>query len=73
VTADYVDAWVATNPSDPGFTNPSDEPDQRIDYVYARGATPVSCELILVDPVNGLRASDHLGVVCDFAIPSGGG
>lgn len=68
-TGDYVDAWMSTHPGDPGFTNPSDAPEKRIDYVYARGATEASsCELILADPVNGLRASDHLGVLCHFAM-----
>lgn len=56
------------------------EPGRRIDYVMVRcghhGPTleVVSCERIFDEPVNGVWASDHFGVVADLrALGSGGG
>jgi endonuclease/exonuclease/phosphatase family metal-dependent hydrolase len=68
-TGDLTDAWLSANPSDPGLTNPAPEPDKRIDYIYARGATVTGCELVLTMPEENLQASDHYGVVCDFVLP----
>jgi endonuclease/exonuclease/phosphatase family metal-dependent hydrolase len=70
-TGDLLDAWTAANPSLEGLTNPSDAPDKRIDYVYVRNsdAAAISCELVLTAPVDGLYASDHLGVMCDVSWP----
>ncbi len=67
VTGDLVDAWLAANPDDPGYTS-TDAP-ERIDYVYVVPGTAaigevLSCEIILEDPVGGVMASDHLGVSC---------
>ena len=59
-------SWPAVS-TDDGFTIPSDGPDRRIDYIYTQGATPIGCEIVLRDPQNGVRASDHLGVLCTFA------
>ncbi|WP_367038575.1 endonuclease/exonuclease/phosphatase family protein [Streptomyces sp. Je 1-332] len=49
------------------------EPGRRIDHVMARcglhGPTlrVVTCELFLAEPVAGVQASDHYGVLADFA------
>lgn len=73
VSGDLVDAWTTANPSDPGFTIPSDGPDRRIDYIYAvPGSTDplpsgVTCERVLTAPMGGVYASDHVGVLCRFS------
>jgi endonuclease/exonuclease/phosphatase family metal-dependent hydrolase len=67
VTGDLIDAWSQAETSD-GFTIPSDGPDRRIDYIYAfpGSGTATDCKTVLEQPSNGLRASDHLGVICAF-------
>ncbi len=72
-TGDFVDAWLATNPSDAGLTFPSDSPNRRIDYIYAIPGSdgtflPTRCERLFTLPVNDTYASDHLGVLCDFEL-----
>jgi endonuclease/exonuclease/phosphatase family metal-dependent hydrolase len=48
---------------------------RRIDYVLVRGRPQgptlqvVSCERALVEPVDGVQASDHYGVVADLVVP----
>ena len=62
-TGNLVDAWSGG----PGFTIPSDAPDRRIDYIYMfPGATAGGCATVLAQPVSGVRASDHLGVLCEI-------
>ena len=73
VTGNLIDAWMAANPGDEGFTQPSHEPDQRIDYIYLvpgteKSAEVVSCELMFTEQVGGLYASDHLGVLCEYSL-----
>jgi endonuclease/exonuclease/phosphatase family metal-dependent hydrolase len=52
------------------------ERSRRIDYVFVRcdenGPTLpiVACELAFAEPVNGVWASDHFGVVADLAVPA---
>lgn len=59
---DLVDAWT----TGPGFTIPSDAPDRRTDYVYlVAGLTAHACSTVLGELVGGVRASDHLGVLCE--------
>jgi endonuclease/exonuclease/phosphatase family metal-dependent hydrolase len=67
VTGDLVDAWTQAETGD-GFTIPSDGPDRRIDYIYALpgSGTATRCKTVLDQPVHGVRASDHLGVICTF-------
>lgn len=77
VLGDLVDAWRDAYPRLDGFTAPSDVPDHRIDYVYvvpgATGPGAVqTCALILAEPVDGLYASDHIGVSCEVALPLSG-
>lgn len=69
-STELVDAGRATHASDPGFTHPAEAPDERIDYVYVvpgtvRAGSPRSCTVVLGTPTSGIRASDHLGVMCD--------
>jgi endonuclease/exonuclease/phosphatase family metal-dependent hydrolase len=81
----YRDAWEAAHPADPGDTftpdNPLvadwDWPFRRLDYIFVRcgehgGPTLAisDCERIFEQPVDGVWASDHFGVVADLTIPS---
>jgi endonuclease/exonuclease/phosphatase family metal-dependent hydrolase len=79
----YRDAWEAANPGKPGDTftpsNPLvsdwERPFRRIDYVLVRcvegGPTLAvrSCARIFDQPIDGVWASDHFGVVADLAVP----
>ena len=48
---------------------------RRIDYVSVRGRPqgPTlqvrSCERVFVDPVDGVQASDHYGVLAELVVP----
>ncbi len=69
----FIDAWTAANPDDPGLTFASTAPDRRIDYIYAvpgTDSTPTvtACTLVLTDPVDGVFASDHIGVLCELEL-----
>ena len=79
--AGWVDLWHRIYPDDPGGTYPTeqtaqDEPlDKRIDYQWANqafldAATDVSIERVFTerDPKTQLFASDHLGVLTEFAL-----
>lgn len=80
----YRDAWESVHPGEPGHTftprNPlmadRDWPFRRLDYVLVRcgehgGPTldMASCALIFDEPVDGIWASDHFGVVADLVVP----
>jgi endonuclease/exonuclease/phosphatase family metal-dependent hydrolase len=80
----YRDAWERWHPGEPGHTftpeNPimigRDWPFRRIDYIFVRcgehdGPTLeiTSCERIFDEPVGGVWASDHFGLVADLALP----
>jgi endonuclease/exonuclease/phosphatase family metal-dependent hydrolase len=70
-TGDLRDAWLSVNAEDLGFTSSADDPDRRIDYIYLQpGAAAAgivqTCEIMFDEPVDGLLASDHLGVYCTF-------
>ena len=81
----YRDAWECVHPDEPGHTfgvleNPLgvdwDWPFRRIDYIFVRcgehgGPTLriTRCERILDQPINGVWASDHFGVVADLVLP----
>ncbi len=79
--ADAWEATAAREPgAGPGFTydrrNPyalrSREPSRRIDYVYVRGpdrslrGEPLSCCVVLDEPVDGVWPSDHFGVLAEI-------
>jgi endonuclease/exonuclease/phosphatase family metal-dependent hydrolase len=81
----YRDAWEASHPGDPGDTftpgNPLvadwDWPFRRLDYIFVRcgehgGPTLAisACARIFHEPVDGVWASDHFGVVADLAVPT---
>ena len=73
-TGNLVDAWMATNGENDGYTFPSSKPSRRIDYIYMapgrRGlGTVLNCKRLFTEPVDGVRASDHVGLICDFALP----
>jgi endonuclease/exonuclease/phosphatase family metal-dependent hydrolase len=80
----YRDAWEATHPGEPGETftprnallTDHDWPFRRLDYVLVRcgehgGPTLAiaSCQLLFDEPVDGVWASDHFGVVADLVMP----
>jgi endonuclease/exonuclease/phosphatase family metal-dependent hydrolase len=81
----YRDAWESTHPGDPGATftprNPLvadwDWPFRRLDYILVRcgehgGPTlaVAECSRVFDEPVDGLWASDHFGVVADLEVPT---
>jgi endonuclease/exonuclease/phosphatase family metal-dependent hydrolase len=83
----YRDAWESVHPGEPGHTfTPEtpimigrDWPFRRIDYVFVRcgeheGPTLeiTSCERIFDRPLEGVWASDHLGLCVDLAVPADG-
>jgi endonuclease/exonuclease/phosphatase family metal-dependent hydrolase len=80
----YRDTWESRHPDDPGHTftpeNPLmvdwDWPFRRIDCLFVRcgehgGPTLAiaACERIFDQPVDGVWASDHFGLVADLAVP----
>jgi hypothetical protein len=82
----YRDAWESAHPDEPGHTfgvpeNPLgidwDWPFRRIDCILVRcgehgGPTLqiTRCERNFDQPVDGVWASDHFGVVADLALPA---
>ena len=78
----YHDAWAVTHPDRPGHTYTPENgirsdawrprSGERIDYVMVRGGSHggqldvVGCELAFDRAVDGVWASDHIGVVADF-------
>ena len=81
----YRDAWERIHPGEPGDTftprNPlvadRDWPFRRIDYIFVRcgdhgGPTLdiAACARIFDQPVDGVWASDHFGVVAELAVPA---
>ena len=73
VTSRLRDAWLEASPTLPGYTEPAANPTARIDYIYAApaasaGARAIACEVVLEALVNGIRASDHLGVLCELEL-----
>ncbi len=80
----YRDAWESAHPGEPGHTftpdnplmNGWDWPFRRIDYLLVRCGThggPTlairSCERIFDQPVDGVWASDHFGLMADLSLP----
>lgn len=80
----YRDAWESAHSDEPGHTftprnalmTDWDWPFRRIDYIFVRcgahgGPTLViaSCERIFDEPVDGVWASDHFGLVADLTMP----
>jgi endonuclease/exonuclease/phosphatase family metal-dependent hydrolase len=66
--AGFVDYWAQAYPGNPGFTDPSWQPKQRIDYVLGSNVrwTLTRIDLVGREPSRGEYASDHLGLLADF-------
>jgi endonuclease/exonuclease/phosphatase family metal-dependent hydrolase len=77
----YRDAWESKNPGDPGHSytpenhqmGGPDWPFRRIDYILVRSETHrgssldiVACRQVFTEPVKGIWASDHFGLVVDL-------
>jgi endonuclease/exonuclease/phosphatase family metal-dependent hydrolase len=76
----FHDAWAMSGSGDHGYTWSSSNPwaapvlwpDRRIDYILSayprRGGAghPIECRLIGTEPVDGIFASDHFGLVADL-------
>jgi len=62
----YIDSWEETNPGQPGYTVPSDNPSERIDYIFIKDGESggvIGSEVVFEEPnANGIYPSDHLGV-----------
>ena len=72
-TGNFIDVWAATRGNDSGYTYPSSNPTRRIDYIYmipgdGPTLTPIDCERVLTLPSGNAYASDHVGVLCRFAV-----
>ncbi len=66
LSRNFTDAWATANPgaaAASGWTSPAGTPEERIDYVWLRGAWDVRSARVVGDA----RASDHLGVVATVA------
>lgn len=82
----YRNTWDAIHPGESGGTfipgnplAPDDWPYQRIDHILIRcgehgGPTLriVGCDRVFVEPIHGVWASDHFGLIADFAPYVGG-
>jgi len=64
--ADFSDAWASLHPNEDGYTFPSVQPSVRIDYLWIRANSsdfvPEAIERILDLAVDGVYASDHVGI-----------
>jgi len=68
-TAGWVDLWSKLRPDDPGYTFPADEPDRRIDFIWANPAAAGRARSIEVVEANGDGGgllSDHLGLIAEI-------
>jgi endonuclease/exonuclease/phosphatase family metal-dependent hydrolase len=80
----YRDTWESVHPNERGETSKTDNPlvadwdwpFKRLDYILVRcgdhggpSLAVAGCERIFDDPVDGVWASDHFGVVADLARP----
>ncbi len=75
VASGYADAWHTLFPDDHGYTWPllseagePATPIERIDLIFSKGPIPLSIARTGTDPVGGLFASDHVGVVASFEL-----
>jgi endonuclease/exonuclease/phosphatase family metal-dependent hydrolase len=78
----YGDAWAITHPNEPGHTFSPNNPlvsapweeNRRIDYIFVRGGHKGStlkiaaCTQIFNEPIEGVWASDHFGVMADLTV-----
>lgn len=82
----YRNAWDSAHPGERGGTfvartalAPDDWPFERIDHIFIRcgerGGPTLrieACELAFDEPIDGIWASDHFGLVADFVSLDGG-
>ncbi len=72
--AGWTDVWTALRPNEPGYTYRSDEPWQRIDYVWASPELQSRLRDITVvggtPDADGVYPSDHLGLVASLDLPT---
>jgi endonuclease/exonuclease/phosphatase family metal-dependent hydrolase len=73
--ANYYDLWSLLHSEEPvenGYTDESDNLFQRIDYIWANSALPqskvTSIVRVATDPVDGVYASDHVGLLVEINI-----
>lgn len=77
----FIDLYGVKNPADPGLTwdnrNPFAAgssikmPDRRIDFIFMQGVSITkvgSVQRVLTEPVNGIYASDHFGVLVEISL-----
>ena len=66
----YFDSWAISNPGQPGYTVPSDNPTSRIDYIFLRNDNVIkilNSKLVFYQPtIHGNYPSDHIGVLSTF-------
>lgn len=66
----FVDTWKYKHPSDNGFTISSDNPQDRIDYVFVTQASLKAVntmEIVFKSQFQGVWLSDHLGLFADVS------
>jgi endonuclease/exonuclease/phosphatase family metal-dependent hydrolase len=66
----YVISYTYANPTNPGFTVPSDQPTSKIDYVFIKNTgsiEPYESAVVMKHPYAPNKyCSDHLGVLTSF-------
>lgn len=70
---ELTDSWPQSLHGGDGATYPASNPKRRIDALYYRDGSAVAvdsvrCEVVLGEEVNGLRTSDHRGVLCTYLL-----
>jgi endonuclease/exonuclease/phosphatase family metal-dependent hydrolase len=72
ITNSFRDTWAQVNPSQPGFTVPSNSPTSKIDFIFTKLGSQLivdSSWIIMDQPYStGLYCSDHLGILSLFSI-----
>lgn len=68
--SNLVDAWALLHPDEPGFTSPTWEPRQRIDYIFVSPLVEVhEIALAATEPnAQGVYPSDHCGLIAKLGI-----
>jgi len=84
MSVSYRDAWESVHRDEPGITFTLDNPlvpawaqsmGRRIDYILVRGAEHgpslaiAACERVFDQPIDGVWATDHYGVMADLELP----
>jgi endonuclease/exonuclease/phosphatase family metal-dependent hydrolase len=66
----YVITYAYVNPSNPGYTVPSDQPSSKIDYVFIKSTgklEPIESDVVMNQPyAPNAYCSDHLAVLTSF-------